>query len=536
MSIQIQPTGTSSSTRARAASLLALKKRRWHKTLKGQFLLLGSISFLLALILALVISLNFARVADDLSTINSGSIPSVDAAQAMTQYIEDIDAKAADFVGTAGLTNRVPCTVVAANNTTTSIGDLTGHDCDAHNIDAETILANQQLFNATHNVTYPGERTAVERITAGFELYLADINAMRIQFSQAASTTNPTDPHLKQAYQDYLQASDVLHKQISLPTLNANQLPIFQETGQLPTCTIGNLGQNQGQILQPAEWTQGGLETQLSCLSWINKVHLETAYTDTSNFLTVTLVVALVLSLLFCGLLIFSAGRMAMVTHRVINPGLIAAALIGVIFCFNAIGFFNSLGAQSSQASQDGTFKQLVRDDYDSVYYAALLNRYGTNANADESRWLIAQEFGDQANIQHWQNDWNTSIQQIKMLMQNAHANQTWVEELQPLKDMDTSWNQYYGIDSQIRSKATDQSDPNRVLDAEQISTGISNQAFGNFTDAVSRLSTANRDHYNLTLNDAQGALPNYILWSAILFPVIGLFAVAGIWQRLKDF
>jgi hypothetical protein len=242
------------------------------------------------------------------------------------------------------------------------------------------------------------------------------------------------------------------------------------------------------------------------------------------------------LCLLFCGLLIFSAGRMAMVTHRVINPGLIVAALIGVIFCFNAVGFFSSLGAQSSQASQDGTFKQLVRDDYDSVYYAALLNRYGTNANADESRWLIAQEFGDQANIQHWQNDWNSSIQQIKILMQNAHANQTWVEELQPLKDMDTSWNQYYGIDSQIRSKATDQSDPNRVLDAEQISTSLSNQAFGNFTDAVSRLSKANRDHYNLTLNDAQGALPSSILWSAILFPVIGLFAVAGIWQRLKDF
>jgi hypothetical protein len=45
-------------------------------------------------------------------------------------------------------------------------------------------------------------------------------------------------------------------------------------------------------------------------------------------------------------------------------------------------------------------------------------------------------------------------------------------------------WAQYISIDPQIRAAATNQSVANpvtRLLNAERISTGISNQAFGNF-------------------------------------------------------
>ena len=72
----------------------------------GQFILLASVSMLLALGLALFISLSFLRSANDLNTIAQGSIPSVDAAQAMAQFIADIDAKSADYLGTAGLTEQ----------------------------------------------------------------------------------------------------------------------------------------------------------------------------------------------------------------------------------------------------------------------------------------------------------------------------------------------------------------------------------------------------------------------------------------------
>src|SRR5436309_1846875 len=68
----------------------------WHAigtTLRGQFLTQTSFILILALVLAALLSQSFSHATDDLNTVNSESIPSVDAAQAMAQYMEDIDAK-----------------------------------------------------------------------------------------------------------------------------------------------------------------------------------------------------------------------------------------------------------------------------------------------------------------------------------------------------------------------------------------------------------------------------------------------------------
>lgn len=502
---------------------------RHLRTLKGQFMLHAGLILLLAGILMLVGATSLKRATDDLNTINSGSIPSVDAALSITQLIEIIDAQSADYLAAADLTNTAPCTI-AGLNTTSTAQTLTLHDCDERNIDTEIVLVNQQLFAAAHNVTYPGEQTAVERITIGLESYLGDIHQMRVDYGLAKSKTDSNDPSLRQAYQAYLNASSILHDRISLATLGTGQIPMNKESN-VPSCTLSN-----GKTLSPDQWTQQGLTAALDCLSSINYAHLTGAYNDSATFLTGTTWLLAVLCILFGALLLFGTGRITVTTHRLINPGLLAATLIGLLISFNVVSLLGSLGAQRNQAAQDGAFKQMVLDDYNSVYYAALLQRYGTDANADESRWLIAQEFNDQANVQHWQDDWNTTVQQVSTLMHNAHANQTWVEEIQPLADMDTYWNQYDSIDPQIRSIARTQNNPNWLHDAESLSTGKSNQAFSHFTDAVARLSQANRDHYTATFNDAHNALAFSFVLSLVLFPLAGLLAVWGIAIRLKDF
>src|SRR6266567_4430039 len=162
--------------------------RVWQQlygTLRGQFLAHSSLILLLALSLAFAVSQSFSRASDDLNTIGSGSIPSVDAAQAMGQYMEDIDAKSADYLTTATLTQSEPCSIVGDNSGSTQM--LTVHDCDDRNIDAEIILLNSSLFEAAHNVTYPGERTAIDRITAGIEEYIADISEMRYEYQQVTN-------------------------------------------------------------------------------------------------------------------------------------------------------------------------------------------------------------------------------------------------------------------------------------------------------------------------------------------------------------
>jgi hypothetical protein len=217
---------------------------------------------------------------------------------------------------------------------------------------------------------------------------------------------------------------------------------------------------------------------------------------------------------------------MAFLTHRIFNIGLTLALLVSIIFGVAAV-------AHLAQASgRHGDFGQMVQDDYKSVYDAALLKRYATDANADESRWLIALEFGQKPEAARWQQDWQANTDQVKQLISSAKANRTWVEEDQPLADIQTDWDTYVQIDGNIRSNAN----AGRILDAERLSTGTSNRAFGKFSDAVDRLSQANRDHYTLTLNDTQGVLVWYIFLSAILFPLAGLSAAWGISQRLKDF
>jgi hypothetical protein len=278
------------------------------------------------------------------------------------------------------------------------------------------------------------------------------------------------------------------------------------------------------------------LTTALDCLSSINYTHLQAADSDSESFLSGSTVLVALLCGLLCLLLLVGTGRMIVASHRVLNPGLLVATLICLVFSVNVVSLLSSLQGQGKTASQDGAFRQMVVDDYASVYYAALLKRYGTDANADESRWLIAQEFKDQANIVSWKADWEHNVQQITALMHKAHANQTWAGEIQPLKDMDTFWGQYDAFDPQIRSLATNLSNANRLNDAEALSTGQSNQAFGHFTDAVDHLSQANRDQYTRTLNEMQGALLRDFWLSLGLFPLIGLVALWGVAISLKDF
>lgn len=112
------------------------------KSLKGRFTLLAVCIVILALAQAAFFAHSFQQASSDLDTINSGSIPGVDAAQAMAQYIEDIDAKAADYLATAALTTTVPCSIVSNAGTTFNVGSLTVHECDDRNISAEIVLAN----------------------------------------------------------------------------------------------------------------------------------------------------------------------------------------------------------------------------------------------------------------------------------------------------------------------------------------------------------------------------------------------------------
>lgn len=500
-------------------------KRLWQQsrgTIRGQYILLASIIFILSVLTGLLVMQALSQAYTDLDTIASGSVPSVDAAQAMSQYIEDIDAKAADYLAAASLTSKIPCTIIGSNR---NPGLLTDHDCDQINIDAELVLANRQLYIAIHNVTYPGEHTAVERITAGFEEYKADVAIEEHEYALAASKTDPNDEHLQKARDAYIAATNVLNQRIlTQPTLDANGKPVYDES-TIPNCVLG------GRTIAAKDWPLGSLQQNIDCLSSINKGYLDAAYNDTVSFLGITTWLLGLLCLVFCGLLVFALIRMMLLTHRVINVGLTLAVLIALILSVMIETSFVTM------AGRHGAFGVMVQDAYDNIYDTALLKRYGTAANADESRWLIAVDFGDQVEINRWQQDWYTNRAHVNALMQQVGSNRAWPnEEDRPLADMQLHWSTYTSIDPQIRALANDTANPNRIHDAQTLSTNRSNDNFYTFTDAVDNLSRINRDHYTAIYQVTYATTAHFIPLSIILFPLAGLLAVWGISRRLRDF
>jgi len=85
--------------------------QRARKTLKGQFIMLAILILALTVTQGISVSQNLQGYASALDTIHNSSSPSIDAAQAPGQYIDGIDAKAADYLATAGLSGSTPCRI-----------------------------------------------------------------------------------------------------------------------------------------------------------------------------------------------------------------------------------------------------------------------------------------------------------------------------------------------------------------------------------------------------------------------------------------
>jgi hypothetical protein len=485
--------------------------------LRGQFIILAALLFALALGQAALTTLRLRQAYEQLNTIGRDSTPSVDAAQAMGQYIEDIDAKAADYIGTAGLTDIRPCSLPGP---TPDAGQLTIHACSSRVIDATRALFTNELYKAVRNVTYPGERTALDRISTGFQEYMSFIGVLRHEYDLAASKTDPNDPHLQQAHAAYLRASAVLHTGIDWPSVADPSGSTMINEAAVPPCTLGT------QTLAATAWPQGSLRQNIDCFNVINKGYLDRAYENTTSAIGTSVALVTTSTLVFCGLLLFTTWRMARITHRIINIGLSAALLISIVQGSIVIGRFATLGGAQ------GTFKQLVRDSYDSVYATNTLKRDGTAANAAESRWLLSTQFGDQAGADRWYADWTATIPHVQSSIARAISNETFPEEHAPLGVIQGNWDAYVAIDARIRATAATAG----TAEAQRVSTGASNAAFGAFIATVDQLAAVNRDYFARISQTTQERLSGDILLSIVLFPVAGLVAVWGIAQRLKDF
>ncbi len=491
----------------------SLAERLWQRftTLRGRFIALVAVMVIITCATAVVIAVSSSRAYSDLSAIGDASIPSVDAAQAIIPYMEDIDARSADYLANTNLNDVHTCPIASTGQ---QAGVLSIHDCASHTIDADLQLVNRELFIAGQNASYAGGRTAIEQTQAGLEEYMADINLMRHEFTLAANKNDRNDPHMQQAYQAYVSATNVLHQRISPLTVDS----AYTEPN-LPSCTI------DGQVLAAQEWPSGGIEQNMSCLSFISKSHLDTAYDDTVRFVGISLGLVFGLCIYSCIVIVWATWSMAATTHRLINTGLTCSLLIAILFTSIVLADFDSIYGHSGDFS-------VIKRDYDNVYSAAILKRYATTADADQARWLLALSFNDPAASQ-WSQDWQAKTQAVKTLIQTAESNAQSAPAGQKIQE---KWNQYATLSGQVATLANGASNQQQLLAAESLHTHTTSQAVNDFIGAVDQFSMLNHNDYTGVFTTAKDRFALLTIWSTVAFLLLGLIGAWSIMRRLKDF
>ena len=474
--------------------------------------------FLIGMILIILVtgSIAYALVSmqinlkNNQSTMNSQTIPAIATTQQVQKDLETLDIQASDFLAAGDLTGQQGCTLAGLKTTTM----VTHQVCDTQEIDAETILLNQDLFAATNNRADADQQTLLERISIGIEGYLTDIHQMRVDYALATQKANLHDPHIQQAYQDYYNASQVLYNQISLPdpaiSLHSNQIP-FNSTGQ-STCIIAR----ESEPLPPDQWMQLGLLQTLDCLNNIDQTNLTETYTNQSSSFTGG--TATLLYILFVSVLVFYLFHMVRWTHRLVNLGLLAATLLGI-----SLGYFNW---NTLTEIPGNAYQQAIEHDYATISSTDQLQNTVLDARASESRWLLATLFKDKASAITWNEAWQIDATQIAMLQGQVQETNNLPAEAQYLASVNNVWSNYTAIDAQIHTAQS-------FATAEHLKTEQASTTLDGLENILEQIIQDEQANYNLAQNAIQKPDP---LTDLLLFPLTALLAVLGIASNLKHF
>jgi len=467
------------------------------RTMRGRSDLYGLFVILLAFFLTWFLASQVGRANADVIEIAYNSIPSVDAAQVMMMDLQVYDATQADWLSAAALADVHPCTLPP--DYSHSVGMLSYHDCDSLKLPILQSLIYAQVRHAIQNITFAGEATALEHTQVGLTQYFQASYAMQQNYTSAVKAGLGVVHHqfLVQAYIDYTDSEYVLKHRIALTPYD---FPEKEET--LPVCHVP--GTNT--TLSAAAWTQGSLQTSISCLEGINYDFLQAGYSDTISFLSQSSLLTAGLSLGFVFILLVGFARVVGMSKR---PSVYSLLLVAGLL-FAGIGCYSGYSTLSYLEGQHGAFHRLVIDDRVSIDALARAAYTSTDANADESRFLIAANYNDTAAMQEWGDDFKQNRKQVEYENSVEGGNITY----HPLEDqyyagMVKYWNLYTTIDGQIRHAIaiSNPNDPHRVLPAQTISLGISNDAFAKYQYYVQADWNLNHDDYVRTLGTIQSVL-----------------------------
>lgn len=493
-----------------------LSERIWKNvtTLRGRFTLFALIIAVFAVITAATVLLSSIRANADLNNINK---PSVDAAQAIVPYIENIDAQTANYLADTNPADVHSCIITSIDlqQPSQQLGTLSTHDCADHTINADLQKIDDELYIAGHNVSFTGEHTAIVQTELGLEEYISDINLMRSEYQQAANAHSPNDSHMQRAYQYAIAATNVLHQQI-IPT----GATISSEPG-LPACKPGT------QTIAAQTWPNGGIEQNVGCLSAISKANLDSAYGDTVKFVGISLGLVFGLCIYSCIFIAWATWNMASTTHHLINIGLGLTFVIALVITGVVLSDFDAIYGYKGNFS-------IIQNDYGVVYNSGLLEQNSADANADQAHWLLALKFND-PNANHWYSDWQAKQQAVQAALQNMQSSSQ-LTQSQPLyATLTQEWRGIELQDQAIDAQAVYGNSSGRA-NAENSYANNGNGSFQTFLHDVNRLSVSYSLQYNSVFSQTGALLIALMTWCSAIFLLLGIVAAWSISRRLSEF
>lgn len=493
---------------------------RATRTLRGQFLLLGILILGLCLVQAYLTARTFAQTQAALVTITRSSVPSIEAARAMAQTLEELDAQAAIYLTSGGLTEPVPCALIGDSATEET---LPPQACAALNLDAGILLFNRHLYAAAHNVTYSGERTAIERITAAFQEYVAHLTVMQAEYEAATVAGDATDPAMQRALAAYEAARLVLHENPSRQPDVGNVALLAAAESDVPPCFSADTGQDfDGHV-----WPKGSLHLNLTCLGWINQAQMGAAFGDARSSLDTGWYVLLGLEVPLALFLLLATFRMIFISRRVFNPGL-TLALVGGL----ALGFVTL----TTLASLSSSVWNLVREEYEALYQVADLKQRAMAAHASHARWLLAQQANQPEAAEAALADWQQQRVSLSLSLADVSLIAAPYGFGKPESPLPTVWQSYADVQQAHLDELGARADRAQVQAAMGPALEVSNRTFRAFLAEVDTLNNDTQMRYRMQHQGIEATLTQYRLYSMLLFPLVGLLALWGIALRLRDF
>jgi hypothetical protein len=307
----------------------------------------------------------------------------------------------------------------------------------------------------------------------------------------------------------------------------------------------------------------GGLMSAAKTLELDSKTAIDSSANSVTSSLDAVVAEFLVFGVLLAGGLVVLQVFLFRRFHRKVNPALIGATVIALIFMIGG-------AAGTAGASED--FHTAKSSAFDSVLALGEANALSAGINSDESRWLLAHEepaqrdqftasflVGENAvadvpngdNINDYAGALNQeaakrtadNLDQTPMTQKSSFGeefhNITFPNEPEKALDAFTAYNTYIQDDQKLRVMPMDTPEDIKAAidyDTNADTPGTSDQTFNAYSKALADVSAINMDHFQSAMPASKSGIGTWTWLPYLLAVLLVGLTVLGLRPRLNEY